>query len=266
MTYKTKRLTGTSWELTRMNEVPRSRNVRVAVVVCCLVLLGAGVADRWLHAVKGSSTPAVLDQPLSALPLRIGSWEGIEVPLDQRILEVAGTDDYVNRHYVDQGSGQVVDLYLAYVSRPAKMLGHRPRVCYPAHGWTHIATKSDHVVLANGKELDCLIHHFTRGRLDTDNLVVLNYYVLQGRHTTEWTDFWGPQWRRPNLSRDASFYVAQAQFASEVTVPPLYKQAEEAVKRFAAEVIPHVNALLPLTDEPERYQGRSGGPSESGLP
>lgn len=214
-----------------------------------VALVGTGLTYRWFTRVTGASSPepVMLEHPLATLPLRLGDWSGVDVPIDGRILDVAGTDDYVNRRYVEDGSNESVNFYLGYCSRPAKMLGHRPRVCYPANGWAHEKTRAESVALADGTTLDCLVHSFTRERPLRGALIVLNYYVLRGQHTTDWADFWGPKLRRPNLSRDPAFYVAQIQISCGVIMTSDYGPAEEAVKRFAAAAAPHCDAILPST-------------------
>src|SRR5690606_19732380 len=120
-------------------------------------------------------------------------------PLDKRVIEVAGADDHVSRRYVKEDTGEAVDLYVSYAARPAKMLSHRPEVCYVTHGWMHAETRKASFEAADGRSIDCRIHRFTRQDPYPQSVVVLNYYVLRGRYTTEWTDFWGPEWRLPNL-------------------------------------------------------------------
>lgn len=245
----------------------RSRLVPV-VVVWCAILLAVGVLHRWLNRGElEAATPMVLERPLSNLAMRIGSWEGMDVPIDQRVLEVAGNDDYVNRRYIDEEAGQFVDFHLAYTARPANMLGHRPSVCYPAQGWRHQEPHKVSVLLADGTAIDCLMHHFVREQPDYEGLVVLNYYVLQGRPTADWTDFWGPKWRRRNLTHDPNFYVAQVQIAVPVMVPALFERGENTVQRFAAIVAPLVRDLLPSgIDRPdEAHRTRSESAADASL-
>jgi hypothetical protein len=176
--------------------------------------------------------------------MTIGPWSGVEVPVDRRVIKVAGTDDHVYRRYVDESTGSSIYLYAGYTSRPVSMLGHRPDICYPANGWISRATREESVVLADGSRVPCLIHHFEEGDSGAP-LVVLNYYVLQGRHTAEWSDFWGPQWRRPNLARDPTYYVAQVQIAGGALIPGMHARAEAAVREFAALAVPPIESLLP---------------------
>jgi hypothetical protein len=150
--------------------------------------------------------------------MTLGDWEGMDVPLDSRVLEVAGNDDRVYRRYVNAATSQAVDVYVAYAARPVKMLGHRPEVCYPAHGWTPIETRRETLRLAVGSELPYLFHRFTRAEPTPQEILVLNYYILRGKYITDWTDFWGPASRLPNLSRDPGFGVTQVQLSTCVPV------------------------------------------------
>ena len=151
-----------------------------ARLVCVGVLLGGGIAYRCCDALLAAADalPAPLVRPLGSLPTQIGSWHGVDVPLDERVVAVAGTNDQVYRRYAERESGNVVDLYVAYAARPARMLGHRPEVCYPAHGWIHVWSRTDRVTLAGGGELDCLVTAFRREKPAPSAVVVLHYLSL----------------------------------------------------------------------------------------
>jgi hypothetical protein len=82
--------------------------------------------------------------------------------------------------------------------------------------------------------------------------VVLSYYVLQGEHTTDATAFSGPRWRRPNLGRDAGFYVAQVQITQPIYVASLFDRGEANVKAFAAEAADGIDALFPAAAGPSK--------------
>lgn len=221
------------------------------VIFWCVILLAVGFSLRILGPDRESSgEPRVrLERPLSELPLVFGSWEGVDVPVDPQILQVAKNDDYVSRRYYNRSTGKFVDFYLAYTARPANMLGHRPSVCYPAQGWQSAEPKEVELTLTNGKRMACLVHQFSRDLPTPENLVVLNYYILQGQPTADWTDFWGPKWRRPNVAKDPNFYVAQVQVATPIMVPVMIERGTALVQRFASEITPLVKSLLPLTDE-----------------
>jgi len=221
------------------------------VIFWCVILVVVGLALRVLGPDRESSEASVvhLERPLSELPLVFGSWEGVDVPVDPQVLQVAKNDDYVSRRYYNRATGKFVDFYLAYTARPANMLGHRPSVCYPAQGWISNDPEEIELTLQGGKRMACLIHRFSRDVPTPENLVVLNYYVLAGQTTADWTDFWGPKWRRPNAAGDPTFYVAQVQVATPVMVPAMMDRGAALVQEFASEITPLVKALLPLTDD-----------------
>lgn len=237
----------------------RTRNsLTCSAVLWVVVLLAFGGARRWIDSVLTAAPagPIALDKPLSTLPLRLGSWVGNDVPVDPAVMRVSGADDYVNRAYRDERSGMAVNLYVGYTARPVTMLGHRPDICYPANGWLRVSKETGSIGLPRGGELECEIHEFKRDDPHAPSLVVLSYYVLQGRPTTEWTDFWGPRWRQPNFSRDPSYYVAQVQVTATVLLSSMTDRARAAVRRFAADAQAEIHALLPMTSE---YSSVSGG-------
>ncbi len=230
-------------------------NVYRAIGIWVIVLITIGFGQRWLQRSLevGEAIPIALDHPLSTLPMLVGSWRGEDIPLDARVEARAANDDYVNRRYVDAAANRMVDFFLAYTSSPVTMLGHRPDTCYPAVGWRPIETKQVSVLRSDGEPFEVLVHTFSRGDRDSEGLVVLNYYVLQGRYTTEWTDFWGPRWRAPNRDGKGRSYVAQVQIVSPVMLAAMFDRGEETVKEFARVVAQEVERLLPLT--PSSVQG-----------
>ncbi|HOB75121.1 MAG TPA: EpsI family protein [Phycisphaerae bacterium] len=220
------------------------------VVAASVILLAGGVGQRWLEhrLAEADAAPVKLDRPLATLPLEIGSWRGVDLPMNQRLVDFAGCDDYINRRYRAEGSSESVELYVAYAARPARMLSHRPQVCYPAHGWTPRDVRRERIELPDGRGFDCLVQHFTRQQPDREAAIVLSYYVLRGKHVTDWTEFWGPKWRRPNLSRDPHFYVAQVQVSVTRKGASSLEGDEALLKDFTALVAPAIDALLPAPE------------------
>jgi hypothetical protein len=124
-------------------------------------------------------------------------------------------DDFFSRRYVDSVAKAWADVYVVYCSsRPGGILGHRPGVCYPAFGWQHESTEKSQLISKAGKQIDCLLHRFYKPPPEYDRIVVLSFYVLNGRITAKESDFSGPFGRRPNIARDPSRYVAQVQISS----------------------------------------------------
>ena len=234
-----------------MNAQRRKNRLYAVTLFWLIVLGGTGLAQRWLrYAMESSATASVvLEEPLAALPREIGTWTGADVPVDARVAERAANDDHISRRYVEAAGDRFVDLFVAYTASPATMLGHRPDLCYPATGWRLESVRPQSLRRPEGKSLPCLIHRFTRGDGDQQGLVVLNYYVLQGKHTTDAEEFRGARWRRPSLARDYGFYVAQVQIVHPVYTTALFEKGEDMVCEFAKEIAGPIDRLLPLTDE-----------------
>lgn len=227
------------------------RSLRAPLILVALVLLAGGAGDRWLRGMllAADAVPLALKAPLASFPMNLGEWKGTDLPMSERVLEVAGCDDHVYRRYVQAKTGATVDLYVAYAARPAKMLSHRPEVCYPAHGWTPLETRRHVLTCTDPPELNCLIHRFARMQPLSEEMAVLNYYILAGRYITDWTEFWGPAWRLPNLARDPEFYVVQVQISAVISRMPTLRAAETSLEVFAAMAAPTLDRLLVSNSE-----------------
>jgi len=205
-------------------------------VVTMLVLGGAGyrVAMAWIG--PQMEKPIRLPVALAQFPARLAGWTGEDRPLTPEVQRVAGADDYINRLYVNRITGDWANLYVCFAGRPRSMVGHRPRVCYAAHGWAHDGTQADELLLPGGEKLPFLIHRFHRITPEIGDTVVLNYYVLNGVPTSEESDFAGVGYRLPNIAGNPAFYVAQVQISSV---------SESSVRRLAAATASRILDFLP---------------------
>jgi len=185
----------------------------IATVAALTVAGGAyRLTARYLD--RARSAPVRLPLALARIPRQVGFWQGREVPIPVRIQKVAGNDDFMSRVYENRRTGQQADVYVAFTGEPRTMLGHRPRVCYPASGWVHDETKEGTIKTASGRQVPCLIHRFHMPGDDSVDRVILNYYVVNGRLTTDHRTFSGLSWRTPSLGGQVARYVAQVQIGS----------------------------------------------------
>jgi len=184
-------------------------------LLAALLLTGAGAMYRALASrlelVAGSIT---LPVPLDAYPKRIEQWLGEDVPIPLNIQQVAGNDAFVNRLYENRTSNKWVNVYIAFTAHPRAMLGHRPRVCYVAGGWIHDGTESDQFTSRTGRKLPCLVHRFHRPAPDYEETVVLNFYIVNGRLTSDERVFSGVGFRTPSIDGNLARYAVQVQISS----------------------------------------------------
>ncbi len=189
-------------------------------ILAFLLLLSAGITYRVLasHLKLAVSIPITLPVPLSSFPTEIGNWAGRDLPIPnttKEYMEKHFADDYLSRRYINDATKAWADVYVVYCSsRPGGILGHRPRVCYPAYGWIQDSTELSQFVSRTGRQIPCLIHRFYKPAPTHDQIVVLNFYILNGRLTADENDFSSPLGRRPNIAGDPARYVAQVQISS----------------------------------------------------
>jgi hypothetical protein len=217
-------------------------SVAVAAVVAVVLLLGAGVAHRTAADAWGmkSGSRVELPVPLSEIPTRIGGWMGedLEIPAITRdYMRRHFADDFVSRRYVNLAEKLWADAYVVYcATRVAGILGHRPEICFPGHGWTWDSSVRSQFTTRSGREMDCLVHCFYRSTPTYQQVYVLNFYVLNGQITLSQRDFSGLFDRRPNLAGDPARYVAQVQISSTT---------EHATRALASQMADTILAFLP---------------------
>jgi len=159
-------------------------------------------------------TPVELPVPLSAFPKQIGLWAGKDVPIPTNIQRAAGNDAFLNRLFINKLRNQWANVYIAYTAHPRTMMGHRPQICYVAGGWVHEGTELINVTSSTGREIPCLLHRFRRPSPETEETVVLNFYIVNGQLTSDERVFSGVGWRTPNISGNPARYVTQVQISS----------------------------------------------------
>lgn len=232
-----------------------------AWISAIVLLIASGVIYRLVasHLNLVVKAPIKLPVLLDSFPSRIHYWSGIELPIrttTREYMERYFADDFLSRRYASTSANIWADVYIVYCSsRPGGILGHRPGVCYPAHGWIHDSTERSRFISRASRQFDCLVHRFHKPAPAYEQIVVLNFYVLNGQITADEDDFSGPFGRRPNLARDPARYVAQVQISSVL---------ENSVRTAAADMSDTILDFLPDKDGQVRATGLY--PIETGAP
>ena len=203
-----------------MNRMRQMRLGKISIslvwVFTVILLIFSGIGYRVLASRLKLvvESPIKLSTPLNAFPMEIADWAGKDVPIPANIQRVTGNDDFLNRLYINKSNNEWANIYIAYTARPRTMLGHRPQVCYPAGGWVHDSTQHSQVISNTGREIPCLIHRFHMPTERYEERIVLNFYIINGRITSDERVFSGISWRTPNIEGDPARYVAQVQISS----------------------------------------------------
>lgn len=211
-----------------------------AGAIAFLLLVGAGVAYR-MEAPRWEEPPPIPPPvPLAEVPTEVDGWIGEDrnIPsITEDYMRSNFADDYISRRYVNVEQRMWADAYVVYCSsRPAGILGHKPLVCFPAHGWIHDGTSESEFVTRSGRRIGCLVHRFRKQAPSYQRVVVLNFYVLNGHITLRETDFSGFFGRRPNLAGNPARYVAQVQVSSSL---------EHSARSLAIGLADSILAILP---------------------
>ncbi|MFC1634147.1 exosortase-associated EpsI family protein [Planctomycetota bacterium] len=191
-------------------------------------------------------TPVALPVLLTAFPKRVGPWLGKDVPIPQNIQRAAGNDASLKRLYMNEVNNQWVNVYIAYTAHPRTMLGHRPRICYVAGGWVHDSTLSATIMSNAGREVPCLIHRFHRPAPSNEEIIVLNFYIVNGQLTSDDRVFSGVGWRTPNINGDPARYVTQVQVSS--ILENSIRTAAEGMVELILDFFPDENGQVKAVD------------------
>jgi EpsI family protein len=146
-------------------------------VVVTLLLAAALV----LHA-RGDVDRVPPSTPLTEMPQTIGSWVGVDVPLDTEVLQVLGKGFFLNRTYTpagDENSTIPVGLFIGYF--PTQRTGqsiHSPQNCLPGAGWVFDSSGVTTLRNPDGTTAEVGEYVISNGPVRAE---VLYWYRSQGR-------------------------------------------------------------------------------------
>jgi len=210
-------------------------------------MLSFGVGYRVLAARLAAPVDTISLSPeaLERLPLQLGDWTGRKVPLDEATVRATDTDAHVNRSYSRQNSPESIWLYIAYGVRVRDLAPHRPEVCYTGAGWTLMDRHSAELTLSDGMELPCNVLQFSRGSLNKQRVVVLDYYIVDGQYCRDVSQLRLKAWR----GSGAIGYVAQVQIVASVAPNLPADSAPRVVSDFAVESASPISRLFEDAEE-----------------
>ena len=227
-------------------------------ILAIILLVSAGMTYRILASSleRVVSRTIKLPVPMSEFPLQIGNWSGKDLPIPSTTDEYIKknfADDYFSRQYINSVTGAQVGVYVVYCSsRPGGIVGHKPQVCYSVNGWTHDSTETEQFISRAGQKIPYLIHRFHKPAPMTDQAVVLNFYVLNGKLTADENDFSGIFGQRLNIAGDLARYVAQIQISS-VLDNSVRMMAEDVVD-LILDYLPDQNGKVRAVDDNNLYR------------
>jgi EpsI family protein len=230
--------------------------IAAAVAAGCLMLV-FGLAYRVVAAkLEGPvGTAPISPEALARFPMQLGDWVGEDVPMDEAVARATDTDARLNRRYVRKGGLEAVSFYIATGVKARDLMPHRPEVCYTGAGWTRMDRRSVELPLSDSTKLPCNIMQFSRGVLNTQRVVVLDYYLVDGQYCADVSLLRSKAWRGSGTVR----YVAQIQITTSITATFDAVAATKCIRDFAMESAVPTAALF---DNPEMNPSE-GEPNDS---
>ena len=232
------------------NDNPNRQPVIVAAVVAGFLILVSSAAYHVLAARLAApvNTTSLPPAALEKLPMQIGDWTGQNVPLDEAIARATDTEAHINRRYSRHNALEHISLYVAYGVRARDLMPHRPEVCYTGAGWTLVDRSSLELPLSDGMKLPCSTFQFSRGALNTQKVVVLDYYIVDGQYCRDVSLLRSKAWRGSGTVR----YVAQIQIAASATSNLTTDSAARIISDFAADSASSISRLFESVEESRR--------------
>ncbi len=205
---------------------------RAAIVLVLLAAAGT-YGSR-----AGSEETVVQREPLAALPLSLGDWEGHEAsPLADDVLAQLGVDDYVNRQYVHAGV-LPVGIYVGYyASQRQGDTIHSPQNCLPGAGWRPV---EEGVTTLQIGDRAVPVNQFVIQK-GLDKQVV--FYWYQGRGRVIANEYANKALLMLDAARLHRTNGGLVRLIAPVVSTPAAAKAELAA--FAALVFPHLDRHLP---------------------
>lgn len=229
------------------NSNSNNKSVVIAAITAGLLMFvfSAGYRILAAHLEAPVNTNPISAATLQRLPLQIGDWTGQEVPLDEDIVRATDTDALINRLYTRHNGLESIICYIATGVKARDLAPHRPEVCYIGAGWTLVNKRSMEIPLNVGMELPCMILQFSRGILNTQKTVLLNYYIVDGQYCRDVSLLRSRAWQGSGTIR----YVAQVQIAVTTTINLNIDSAVKLACEFASESASSISGLLNNAEE-----------------
>jgi EpsI family protein len=153
-------------------------------IILAVLMLGAtwGLLESLSHG-----EPILAKKPFNEFPTEINDrWEGRELGMEQKILDVLKLSDYMMRVYVpkpdpslDSAALSPVWLYVGYYqSQRSGATYHSPKNCLPGAGWQFVESEPTSIAVAPATTITINRAVIQKG---LDKQVILYWYQDRGR-------------------------------------------------------------------------------------
>lgn len=126
-------------------------------------------AEEYRAAVRAS---------VEALPWRLGSWVGADVETPPAAIQLLKPNILKQRRYVNDSTGRTFNVLIVHCSDTRDLRGHYPPVCYKAHGWLEVETRTSSVAM-NGQSFPAKSYLFSRVVQGVEQrMLIFSFFIL----------------------------------------------------------------------------------------
>lgn len=162
------------------NSAQTNAGAWVAAVLLCLTVAGGIFALSQPSIVKSALTSE--SSQIESVSMKIGNWNGVEIPVPQSMRNQLQDDKIFNRIYRDK-FGNEITLWVVYWSSTKSVKGyHHPDICMPNSGNVVIERKILELVSGKDRRVPVTAFEFEKGKVGS----FLYYWTQEGRNF--WTD------------------------------------------------------------------------------
>jgi len=175
----------------------------------------------------------------------IGDWEEGKVVLLEKAAGLpTDANTCIHRQYSRPGRAGSVRVHAAFGVRARDLMPYRPEVWYPGDGWKpgKSGDQKIRLPLPDGSAMQCPILRFSRGEPEERKIVVVNYYIIDGKHYSDVPRPSPKAWRGARGIR----HITQVQITCEDSAPSAVDAATQAVRDFASDSAQAVYELRKL--------------------
>ncbi len=182
-------------------------------------------------------------QPLETFPVQIGNLQGRSLPIDQRVSEILGPGQFLDREFRSPSLAEApIDLFVAYY--PSQRRGdtiHSPQNCLPGAGWTPLQTGLIQIPRANGRTITAKRYIVSKG---IERLLVLYWYQAHGRTTP--SEYWAKIYLVADAIKMNRTDGALVRIAVLVPNSSQVSQSEARAVQFAQSISQQLDDFIPL--------------------
>jgi EpsI family protein len=199
------------------------------------------VATSALLYGRGDKDRQVGREPLSSVPNQVAQWTGKDRNIDQRVLDVLGSGEFLSRLYTSGSAEPPVDLFIGYF--PSQRSGssiHSPKNCLPGAGWYFESAKHDDIVAANGRPYNVGEYVISNGSV---RQYVLYWYQAHGRSVA--SEYWAKFYLVDDAIRMNRTDGALVRVITPLAPDEDLAKARERVVGFTAQLAPQLHRFIP---------------------